>query len=309
METGEQQNKPQQIVVTADDGQPAAPAAAPEFAGGVTRPSQHIVPPVSEPDIVTLRFHPHALIHGFDWIFDRLRRLISPPAAASLASSVANYGHIAMLAAQVLALLFFLIAGSHMDQPVLIGKGIVVVILLGALQYVAGRLIEAGSPLLASCPAKLRSSALPNSVAVLSVVLGIGCFAASVSRAAETDASLLWVGIGGLLVFLGASLLALHPSLLTIRLDPDISAPEEAIGVLSYLPRLAVRTALLAFGVGAFAGAVGLLFGTIMLDLNTVNWTLGFVFFCESLPLVSYVAFSLSYLVLEVARAILRHAP
>ncbi|MBN1558051.1 MAG: hypothetical protein JW951_07885 [Lentisphaerae bacterium] len=304
-----------------DETPPAEPAGADGPGAGTPPPPQ---PPHGQPveaalenawrktrqAVAAVKFQPRATIHVVQALLDWSRRTFPATLLDRMAVGLVRSGHYGLVAAQVLCILFGLTAAFKLGNWILALYGIGAALVLVILQYTAGRFLNAGDALVHSSPGRLRSPAFLDCLAVLSEAVGIVVFLAYLLLARRlAQWSLIWVGLGGLALFDALAFIALHPSLTNTSVSDQIRAGEEAIGIMSFFVKAAVRIVPIAFGIGTVIGAVGLFFATLSLMrtglIDAGRESLRLIGFCAALPFVSYVLFAFYHLAIDVLRAIL----
>jgi hypothetical protein len=148
-------------------------------------------------------------------------------------------------------------------------------------------------------------------------VAGLAALLGSVGTAVAASMYLIIVGgIASLIIHGYLACVALNPATLGISIASDEVRPgEEAIGVLMFLLKALLRTVPVAFGVGvlggtivmgyaccqAFSGAEGLSSAQM-----TASAAGGILISSAVLPFAAYLLFLLSWLAIELCRALLR---
>jgi hypothetical protein len=221
-----------------------------------------------------------------------------------------KYGHAGVAAAVLLCLVFGVVAAIKLAGWIFLAQGIGLAAMLVILQFTAEKFLHAGDTLIKASPSRLGSEAFLDCLALLAELAGILGFLSFFAQARNTDQwSLLWVGIGVWALADAVACIALHPAMTNVAVDPQVSAGEEAIGILSFLVKLVVRVVPIAFGVGAVIGAVGLLFGIGSVlrggGLLGAHASVKLVAVCACLPFASYVLFAFYHLAIDLMRAIL----
>jgi hypothetical protein len=197
-------------------------------------------------------------------------------------------------------------------------SGIVLLVLLVVLQYVAGKFFDVLDRLNRATGGSLPSTALCDAVALLSMVVGLAQLFGSVEMAVRTSIVLVIVGIASLIVHGYLACVALNPATLNISIAPvECDPSEEAIGVLMFLLKALLRTVPVVFGVGVLGGTIVMgdacrqaLFGAEGLSWTqtTASAARGILVFSAALPFIAYLLFLLFSLAIDVCRALL-HLP
>jgi len=260
--------------------------------------------------------------HLFDTLLDAFRPQFNArfiERANKVFRACGSYG---LLVAMLVAAAFTLIVAVKTDSLSSLLSGVVLIVVLAGLQYVAGKSCDAIEQLNRSTGGNLSSTMLPDCVAVLSKVVGAAALLDSVVLAIQTSA---YVAIlFGLAVFVVCSYLAviaMNPVALNITIGPAARAGDEALGVLAFLLKSLLRTAPAAFGAGAIYGivmmgyacyqamfpgaaadmrAAGLLAAKITAGIARTS-----LIWSAILPFAAFLLFLLYYLSIDLCRAIL----
>ena len=256
------------------------------------------------------RSNPRRSVQAIESLLDWTRRIAPPETFEKVSSWGAAYGHAAIVAAQVLCLVFGLFAAIRLASGSILVKGIGGAALLVILQYTADKFLNAGESLIKACPSRLASTAFLDCLSVLTEIFGVLVFLGSLVRAAGPEP---WtVVLQGFAVWAltdAVAYVALQPSLVNTTVSGDMRAGEEAIGILSFLLKAVLKIVPIAFGIGAVIGCVGLLLSTLSVLINADARSGEKAFFivmgCACLPFFSYVLFVFYHLAIDVLQAIL----
>ncbi len=192
-----------------------------------------------------------------------------------------------------------------------------VVLLIG--QYIFAKLRNSARRLIEQSPSSLSSTALPDCVAALAMVLGVVVIALGLYEVVEAirAESLLGgltafgaiLGGGGLLV---GGVLAMNPGALNVSVRAGTGVAAEALGLASFLLKLALRFAVVFVGVllvwAAFmiaSGAINAARAESILPLLGSGGVIGAVLLSGISTFVAvYLVFLLYHLVVDLARAV-----
>ncbi|MDP6847242.1 MAG: hypothetical protein QGI24_00515 [Kiritimatiellia bacterium] len=242
---------------------------------------------------------------AMDWY----RNLISEETFNKLSDVLIRCGHVGLSVVAILSPLFLLIEAVRGAGLTLALLGVGVLFLMGVLHYVADRFLKAGSFLVQSSPSKLRSAAFLDSVALLAEICGFLIFLFCVIAIPREGIGLLLLGLAIWALLDCFTYIALHPQLVNCVIAEDVNAGEEAIGILSFLVKSAVRMVPLVFGSGSIIGAIGVTAGTVLMIFGKpVNLAMGALILtiaCGLLPFVAYILFVFYHLGLDILLAIL----
>jgi hypothetical protein len=215
--------------------------------------------------------------HPLDLLLNIARRQCDQRFVESSERLFAAAGHYGLYVVVLAVFFLFGVMGARSDSlgTVLVGIGLALVLLV--LQYAAARFIPRIQKLSRSGEASLSSGLFLDCTALLAMTAGL---VALVSL--DLDAIRLRDYpeiLAGLICFVTcefAGLLALNPSMMSVSIFPAASASEEALGVLGFLLRLALRTVPVLFGAGVVSTAILLLYGGYqLLSDKLVSFPLG----------------------------------
>ena len=297
-----------------NEDQPAGAASEPVVAlPGDAEPTARPEEAIATPSAVATRAGTR---HVVDVLLNSLRSDAAARGVETTARVFRACGLYGLLVAMAVVAAFALIMAAKFDMLDNLLWGLGLIVLLGALQYVAGKSCDALERLGRTTGGTLVSTLLPDCFAALSLAAGLGMLFASASAAVEGSTWLpLLTGIAGAIVCGYAALAVLNPSTLSISIvSEEVRAGEEAIGSLMFLAKVLLRVVPVALGTGVIAGT--LLMGyACYVALNADAMLVGPHFaastartvlvFSAALPLVVYALFLLYALLLDLCRAIL----
>lgn len=194
-------------------------------------------------------------------------------------------------------------------------SGAMLILLLAALQYVAGKFCDALERLNRTVGGSLASTAIPDSMALLSIVAGLAILFGSIPLAARgATLPIILLGIAGFIDCVLIAFAALNPATLHITIASDeASADDEALGVLMFFAKILVRAAPVVFGTGVLAGTLILGDACYLLSAAdshssaqfTADIARAILLTSAVLPLAIYLLFILFNLVLSLCRAVI----
>ena len=254
--------------------------------------------------------------HLVDVLLDSLRidfdaRFVE--ATARLFRACGLYG---LLAAMVAAAAFAAIAAIKTNALGNLLQGVLLLVLLAALQYAAGKFCDVLDRLNRAAGSSLTSTVFPDCFALLSLVAGLTALFGSVPAAVHASMyPLVLLGIAGFIVCSYSAFVAMNPSTLNVSILADeTSAGEEAIGVLTFLLKALLRAAPVALGAGVLAGTLMMgiacyeaffsVDGPMAAQITAAAARIVLVS-SAALPLAAYLLFLLCSLSLDLCRAIL----
>jgi len=252
------------------------------------------------------RCNPLAAVDMLDNVIAWARRVFPVEMFDSIASSLVKYGHLGLIVAEIACVILGLTASFKLDNWRLFPAGIGVALLLVILQYTASRFMDAGDRLLSNSPSRLGSDAFMDCLALLVEVLGICLFFGHWFMGGWGH---FFVGLALWALCDAIAYIALHPSMVNIEVGAEVSAGEEAIGILSLAVKTIVRLVPMAFGIGAILGSIALIAATFTMmrsgDPASAVSALRLITACVLLPFFSYILFAFYHLLIDLLRAIL----
>ncbi len=253
--------------------------------------------------------------HPFDLVVDAARKGCPVELADTIATTAGAAGVYGLYSSAALVLFggVLLAVRTNMLGVMLFALGASIAVLVG--QYVANRLLGALRGAIAANKIVLGSLAIPDSVFVIASVVTIGHGARCLYEAIQTRMIASVVEAVAILV-VGAftALVAITPRGLGVEVDPKCRAGQEAVGVLAFLFKLALRCTPLVFAAGVIYVTyqlVTLTYAIITSDVAGLDAIMGRVaiqllelFTVLALPLVAYMLMLVYYLLLDVIMAI-----
>jgi hypothetical protein len=272
--------------------------AMPNSVAAKTPPAQHLI------EVLLDKFRPHFNAHFIE-------------NTAQIFRMCGSYG---LLAAAAVTAAFYLIVATKVQPLGNLLWGIIWVLALLTLQYVAGKASDAVEELNRSASGRLSSTWLPNCLAVLSKLIGVALLLGLVALAVQTSLySSILVGVAAFLVCAYLAVIAMNPATLNISIAPETMPGEEAIGVVMFLLKALLRLVPVVFGVGVICGTImmGLaccqtLAGDsheddmkIVQAILTADTALSAMISAAVFPLAAYLLFLLGNLLLCLWRSLL----
>lgn len=224
-------------------------------------------------------------------------------------------GHLAFMAAAILLVFSYLFLGIRADSfRYAFGALLLLAPAAMVLHYLAVLFLDAGTSLLRKSPSELSSPAVLTFFALAFFAGSVFCFVMGL-YGVITGNSLLAFGLwlGGAAVLLYACGVALNPATVYVETGANLSAGEEALGIVMFLVKIPIRLVPFLFGVGSLVGvfvAVYLLYRVFAAEPLYVAGEADLihhgVLSVALLPFAAYVSFALSYLLVDVLRAVLK---
>lgn len=228
---------------------------------------------------------------------------------------VTTAGHWSLLLVAVLGLVIELIAAmAGNGSAVLWGVGWLVALPL--LQYTAVQFLGATRSLVTSNRTTLGSEAFLRCYALVALVVAILALVGAIGWGLDTGSVQIFLfGLALTALSLATAWLALNPELLSIRVDRQSSAGEDALGVLSFFVKTGVRLVPIFYGVTLVVGAVqaviillGMIGDSQAELINAVmlaELSAPILLWAALSPFLAYIAFIFYFLVIDLMRGIL----
>ncbi len=294
----------------------AAPASATPSQAAVptVEPATKPVEPAPAATAMPVRHAPSR--HLFDVMLEKFRPVFGPKFIETTAAVFRRCGSYGLFAAVALTAVFAVIAATKASPAEHLIHGAIWIIVLLALQYVAGKFCDVVERLNRETTGSLTSSTLPDCLAMLFKVAGASVLLMSVASAVATsDYSVILPGVAAFIVGVFLSIIAMNPGALNISIAPETLPGGEIIGVVLFLMKSLLRLVPVAFGVGVLCGTIALVYATASLAVvggESLNDSLTIagaacraLFFSAALPLAAYLLFLQVNLILNLWRSIL----
>jgi len=260
-------------------------------------------------------FDHHLGVNILDKFIDFAKKKMTEKALDFFIKWVSRIGHFGLLAVAALGFLFAFIVAirSNSFNAFLYGCAWVIVVMV--IQYTAQKFSKAGEALIKNNPALLSSKAFIDCIGFLaligSVILLVISFVQTVQGAGIQT---LIIGILWFFLLEFFSFVAFNPGSITMNVGKGASAGQEAIGIVVFFLKGAMKLIPIAFGIGIFIGFILLFIDFIGVFSNEFRVTASCanarttatqIAFIGLLPFLSYIFFVLFYLAIDVIRAIL----
>lgn len=248
--------------------------------------------------------------HLFDVLLEKFRPTFGPKFIETTAAFFRQCGSYGLFAAVALTAVFAVIAASQASPAEHLLRGAIWVVVLLALQYVAGKFCDVVERLNRETAGSLASSVLPDCLATLFKVAGASVLLLSIASAiATSDYSVILVGVAAYIVGVFLSIIAMNPGALNISIAPETLPGGEIIGVVLFLAKSLLRLVPVAFGAGVICGTLLMAMACYYLayagELGLGNEARWLLFRSAMLPLAAYLLFLLVNLVVNLWRSIL----
>lgn len=308
------------VSITSDSG----PASAAGFAGRSEPPPTAPGRPPENSNRSLLR----PTLLG-DWVGTMLSRVaawLSPSFVERSLNQARSWGQHAVMAGAALTLLYAIYAAIKFNSFAFFMTGAGFIAALAVAQFAAIRFLSAATRTIANTSSQISSPAFLECAGLLLLLGSAGTLIGGVVAAIRLESSaplLPAILIGATMLY--AAAMALHPKLVNVELGLN-SAGEESIGLLSFFFKAALKLVpiffvLLALGGDlaivasftqngqAFAASIGSVLQFLPMPLP-LDMTAGFagsavVMTAALLPMLGYFLFLLSYLSIDLVRAVL----
>lgn len=255
-------------------------------------------------------------VRCWDAVLDRTSGLLAVDRFTSLSTLANRLGNWAVLVSSVLALLLGLILAIKMEaiQPLLTAIGFLLA--LSVLHYSAVKFIPTGKALIEASPSQVSTDAFPKSIALISLVGALVVLFGGIATAFQLESLNVFLqSVPGFFILLFLFWLAIHPELTHTRVKPTDSPGEEAISVVSFFMKAALRMVPILFGVLSVWGGVVLFVALVrsfgsdfgaMKGMTTGLYGGMLLLWGAGLPFATYLAYILYHLLIDVIRSILK---
>ena len=228
---------------------------------------------------------------------------------------VSRIGHFGLLAVAALGFLFAFIVAIRSNSFNAFLYGCVWIIVVMVIQYTAQKFSKAGEKLIKNNPAFLSSKAFMDCIGFLALIGGVILLVISFVQTVQgAGIQTLIIGILWFFLLEFFSFVAFNPGSITMNVGKGASAGQEAIGIVVFFLKGAMKLIPIAFGIGIFIGFILLFIDFIGVFSNEFRVTASCanarttatqIVFIGLLPFLSYIFFVLFYLAIDVIRAIL----
>jgi len=256
---------------------------------------------------------PH--LRAVRFLLQGLRRVLTESGLDRTDRIARQTGHVAYIASALVVVLAFMVLGVRSDSFQVFFSGLLILAPVAViLHYLAVLFLDAGTSLLRKSPSELASPAVLTFAALAFLTASLCCLLVGIYGLVKGDTLLqfgLWMGSFAVLLY--ACAIALNPATINVAAGADLSAGEEALGISMFLVKLPVRLVPFLFGVGSVVGlcAAVYLFYLVFAQeplflMDMAHTTAYYVLGVALVPFLVYVGFAVSYLLVDVLRAILR---
>lgn len=224
-------------------------------------------------------------------------------------------GHYALIASAFLGILFALLVAIRLNSFFAFLYGFAWVVLVFVIQFTAHRFVTAGDTLIKNNPSTLSSIAFLDSLGFLSLIGAVIVLVTGIVRAVQGGGFWFFLmGAASFVLLVLFALIAFNPATINKSVGKKTSAGQEAIGIVVFFLKGIMRLVPILFGVGITVGLILLVidftgvFGSesqLTAAWNNAPKTAGTIILFGLLPFLSYIAFVIYYLAIDIIRAIL----
>jgi hypothetical protein len=224
-------------------------------------------------------------------------------------------GHYALIASALLGILFALLVAIRLNSFFAFLFGFAWVLLVLVIQFTAHRFVKAGDTLIKNNPSTLSSIAFLDCLGFLSLIGAVIVLVIGIVRAVQGGG--IWfflMGAASFVLLILFALIAFNPATINKSVGKKTSAGQEAIGIIVFFLKGVMRLVPILFGVGITVGLILLVidftgvFGSesqLAAAWTRAPHTVGTIALFGLLPFLSYIAFVIFYLAIDIIRAIL----
>jgi len=127
------------------------------------------------------------------------------------------------------------------------------------------------------------------------------------------EINMLFSGLGAFIFCECLVWLSVNPKMININIDPETGAGEDAIGIISFFMKGALKFVKIAYGAGAIYGTVLFIIAFVKLfgadhmgeAVSRAQGSASMLFTAALLPLILYLSFLLYYLMIDLIQSVL----
>jgi hypothetical protein len=257
-------------------------------------------------------------------MLDRIGRWLNPAFVERSLSLARDTGQYAVLGGAALTLLYAIYAAIKFNSFGFFMTGVGFVVALAVAQFAAMRFLNAATRTIANTPSQVSSPAFLDCTGLLLILGSIGTLVGGLVTAIRVESALPLLPailLAATFMYMGAT--ALHPKLVNVNLGVG-GAGEEGVGLLSFFFKASLKLVPLFFVLFAVGGDLAILasftekgqafasmiasvlqFVPIPMDTSAGFGGSAVVMMAALLPMIGYFLFLLSYLVIDLVRAVL----
>ena len=268
----------------------------------------------NEPEGPQLTAGAGTVVEIWDNVLDKTKTILNEKLFDSIVKFLTTTGGYALMLTAAIGLINAFVCAIKFKSFTLFLSGFGWVVAVSILIYVAVKFSNAEEKLIKSSPTKMSTSALLECLALVSLVAGVLYLIFSIVMAIQVKAvSPLFSGIGAVIFCAGVAWITLNPRMANVDISPGAGAGEEAIGIVSFFVKGALKFVPIGYGAGVIYGAVLFiiafikLFGTDSprIAISGATEAASVLATAALLPLFAYILFLFYYLAIDLINSIL----
>lgn len=223
-------------------------------------------------------------------------------------------GNIAVIIAALIGVVVAAVHAGNAGSFRIFLAGIILPVLLLIGQYVANRTVGAIERILSHTRCSVRSRAALDLFALAALVAGVASFASGIALTVDSSEHMGVIdGIIAMVISWHVAALCFAPGLSTTRVDHTVSAWKEAVGILGFLGKTALRLSPVVFGYATALVTWHLFWASkeiFQKDAATgaiqtaASGILGQLLILALLPFIVYLAFTAWYATLALVESV-----
>ncbi|MBN8524186.1 MAG: hypothetical protein J0M02_02495 [Planctomycetes bacterium] len=223
-------------------------------------------------------------------------------------------GNVAILIAALIGIVVAAVNGVKAESFRAFLTGCILPVLLLIGQFVANRAVGAIERIIAHTRCSVRSRAALDLFALAILVTGLAAFATGIAQTVDSESHPGVInGIVIMVISWHAAALCFAPGISTTRVDHTVSAWKEAVGILGFLGKTALRLAPVVFGYATALLTWHLFWATkgiVQKDAaagaiqGAADGLLGQLLLLALMPFIAYVAFTAWYATLALVESV-----
>ncbi len=256
------------------------------------------------------------LLQGFlEKIFNSLKNVLSLNLFEFLKKWLTLLGDYGLYVGAVLVILIGMISSIRLESfsSFLYSIGFAVAFLI--VQFISSKFNAINENLVNSNETYMTSNGFTDALAIFSIIAGIVYFFMNLYLAIKLPKFMPFLeGLGILIVFSLISLISFNPKLVSVKSVKKNSAGEEAIGILGFFIKLAVKLVPFIYGVGIIFIVVSMIVNAVGIFGNkfemAISWAKVFkamvsLLIFGLLPFFAYLSFVFNFLLIDIIKSVL----
>ncbi len=252
------------------------------------------------------------IVNLLEKLIDLLKRVMTVNILDFCSKWISMIGHYAIMGAAFFGFIFTFIYAIRTNEFSAFLKGLAWIPLIFIAQYTAHKFLKAGDKLIKNNPTQLASRAFVDCFAFLAMIAGLIMFIMAIVDGIRAKSfTLFLIGLGMAVLMELLALVAFNPKSINIDIVEKNTAGQEALAIITFSIKAVMRLIPILFGIGVTVGTIVLFFDIFDLFgeyyqyvLARVTMTSGsLILVAALLPFLSYVAFAILYLFIDVIKA------